>query len=88
MGHNDVTVIDLEALPSGTSAIAEVAADVMSAYGELAKGFIRAMVIRCMKRGQPMMEDFWLAVGDIVFADDPEPTAGCPTEIAETIRLH
>lgn len=88
MGHDNIRTLDLEAAPAVPTEIAEIAADVQLAYGELAKAFICAMVVRCMKRRQPMMEDFWSAVGEIVFTEDPEPTAGCPGELANDIRLH
>lgn len=70
------------------SQIIDLARDVQLAYGDLAKGFVAAMIKRNAINADPVARDLWLAVADIVWTKDPMPTAGCPAELANDIRLH
>ncbi|MBO9377652.1 hypothetical protein GG804_12820 [Sphingomonas histidinilytica] len=90
MQHNPVHVRRWppERPPLSADEITQLATDVIVAYGDLAKGFIIAMVERAMNSRDEMMEDIWLAVGAIIWEADPNASAGCPAELAAEIRLH
>jgi hypothetical protein len=68
--------------------VVDLARDVMLAYGDLSKGFVMAMVRKTAVDADPVARDLWLAVADIVWTIDPMPSAGCPAELADEIRLH
>lgn len=70
------------------SEVIDLASDVMRAYGDLAKGFVAAMIQKTALDVDATTRDLWLAVADVVWAIDPDASAGCPAHLASQIRLH
>lgn len=72
-----------------SASVSLISNDIICAYGPMAKAFALSRIQNVAEQHLSLQAlDFWSEVAEVVWALDPDASAGCPAHLASAIRLH